>query len=167
MSRTPQELALRDWVLLGTGLDEQHVIFAGQPGAPPRPSLPYATVTVLTETLADSETTMSDTALGAGYEYDIDTQGSGTVSVQIFGDGARLLMRDLVQSLHLPAVQVLLSTRGVHPTAAGSGGIAITQAPISTSFEPRTSQDFAYTFSISSTHEVGAIEEVVVTGATI
>lgn len=161
----PHESALRDWVVLGTGLPDDRVIFAGQSAAPPRPDLVYATVLVLSETHRDPVTSMSDTPLGAGYEFDVTTHVSGTVSVQVFGDGSRATIASLSSSLKRPDVQILLSERGVWPTLAGSGGIIDTQAALSTSFEQRAAQDFRFTFTRSFVTEAGAITEVAINGA--
>lgn len=167
MTREAHELKIREWVVLGTGLADTQVVFAGQVALPPRPAKPYATVLIISEALSDANVETTDVVLGSGFEQHHDAYGTGTVSVQIFGDTHRKLMGDLVLSLRTGPVAELFQTGGVVTvavTSAGSGGFSEDQPLLSTSFEPRTQRDFLFTFSRSLVVEVEPIDTIAAPG---
>lgn len=151
---TPQEVALADWVESATGLS---TIYAGQASA--RPSLPYATVRVLSErgigSRADTETT--DEAMGAGFKRKISKLYQGTASVQVYGAGAQAALRKLAMSLEEAEVRLALRNGGIvvsHVIADHSRTLQL----LDTSFEGRAAADFAFRWVEKTEHETAVIE---------
>lgn len=167
--REAHELALREWVALGTGLPDNRVIFASQSGAGPRPTKPYATVLILSEVMSDPENVTTDNPLGSGVEMIQCSSVIGTLSVQTYSDHSehRTLMADLVMSLRTPSITEFFQTSGVSVTQAGSGGFSDDPEELSTSYEPRTQRDFIFTFGRVRSVEVQPLESASVAGTVV
>lgn len=94
-TRTPEEIAVADWVEAVTGLV---VAFSDQKGPRPLP-LPYATVLQLTDTIVGGEFDREYIANGADAIERVSSRRQGNFSVQIYGDNHTALARDLLLSI--------------------------------------------------------------------
>jgi hypothetical protein len=161
VSRETWELSLRDWVVLGTGLDDDKVIFSDQPVGAVKPSPPFATVLVLVDMPGgDVEVYTSDEVSGDGVRQDLVSPRNGTVSVQVFGENHRRTMRTLEKSLADWNVHLFFEAAEIVVTRAGSSGIIDQQEFLAAGFEQRSSQDFVWRRVDRSSVEVVPIEEL-------
>lgn len=157
MSRAPYETAARAVLVAALGLAEEAVVFANHGG--PKPTGAWAMVDVQPPSpIGGSEQTLTDTPSGDDFVLEVDTHHAGLVEVQLFGDGHRSRMLDLIAVLSTPAIAELEQTLGLSVSPSSGRDVLEVAVPQVTSFERRTVKEFAYSFKHTLNTTAGAIE---------
>lgn len=109
MTVTELEDAVRTWAIQASGMGEGKVIF-GRQGAP-APALPYMTVTLLPVNRIGRDAYLPpETAGGTSFHRG---DRSFTVSLQVFGPGARQTLYGLLNLMETWTVHEILSAAGI------------------------------------------------------
>lgn len=158
---TYYEEALRDWILLIAAEIEASIVvrYANQRGY--KAQRPFITLQVLSDVDRGVYHNVTDTPDGSDYEGEVLSSLMGTVSINIFSVSHRRIASALKASLYRADVQELLSNDKVYVSRMISRQ-DVSEA-LSTSFEPRTAIDFAFSYAERCTYTAQAIEEVEVT----
>lgn len=138
------ENAIRQWVKLASGLDDQHVIWSDQSG--PRPTAGHITISIGDTTqvgAVDELQALTDLGRPAGQEIELQVTGLRVmgISIQAFTpkvtgfDCARALLSRVQTGAMLPSIRAVLDS--VDVSVFDSGTVRSIPALLGTKFEGR------------------------------
>lgn len=170
MNWTAVENALRAWVKAGSGLDNEHVIWAEQGG--PRPDGAFVTVRIgdLVPVGAFDEVTHGYDAtqpLGEEIEHVVRGERSCMVSVQAFtpevmgSASARAVASRVLTALQRPSVRDALEAAGL--SVYDPGTVKYVPAIVGTEFEARAVLEVGFYLVETASERGGYIAKVQVT----
>jgi hypothetical protein len=165
-SWTAVEDAVRAWVLTGSGLDNEHVIWADQDG--PRPGLPFVTIKIGDLSPVGPADLVPDTDLAraAGQEIrrTVTQLFEFTASVQAFTTpttgtaAARSLLARVHTAVRLPTVNDALNLAGIAPFDVGK--VQNLSAVLGQGFEGRASLEVRFYAQESLAENLGYITSI-------
>ncbi len=157
--RQPHELALIEWVRASV-LTLTDVLFSNNKQS--RLVLPYATVNVLVHgTLGTPQIETTDVPNAAQFDEVRSMPQQGSVSINMWGDGANGLMDELQESMHSPSIVEVNENAGI--VIAQVVNRLDAYADRSASFERRSQADFMFRHIRTRTEPVHIIDNMVLT----
>lgn len=172
MARPQYQLDLRQWVILGSGLDASKVRWSnprkGDVGVlvarPKVEDWPYITIrTTGEETTGTGIRRLTDTPLGSGYKMKSSHEVEGFLLVNVYGYNADEIMTALVSSLGDPGVEEFFDGATVRVTQSGGSSASFDVDLLDTVLEDRAVRSFLYRRDAYRELEVDAIETVITT----